>query len=403
MKWWPWRKARDLVSIGSPASADLFRFAARNYSGVAVGESTALGLSAVYRAVSLVSGTLAGLPMRTHRDAPGSRTTVPSVLDDPGAVADMTPYEWRETVLLHLLLHGNAFLAHVRNGAGGLAGLVPVHPLAVTIDDPPMAPAGDGLTPMRTYTATLANGTRAEFTPATMTHIPALRVDLATGRGLSPIAVARNSLGIAVAGDRAAANMFSDGALMGGLVTPDDDDTEFDAKEIKEQLDAKLSGWENAAALAVVNRRLKFTPWTINPVDAQFLQSRQFQVEEIARWYGVPPHLLMQTEKQTSWGTGVAEQNRGLARFTLAPWAQRIEQRLSRLLPAPRFVAFDFGDLLRPAPEQEIPLVLSQVAGGLITPNEGRKRLGYDPIEGGDTLRGAESVPAAPEPEGVPA
>lgn len=403
---WPWQRReqpKNLVSISDPALAALFSIGT-NFTGVPVSEPTVLGLSAVWRAVSIIAGTIAGLPLRTLRDVDGIRTRVGSFLDNPAGplgAAGPTPYEWRETVLLHLLLHGNAFLAHVRNEAGGLAGLVPIHPLAVSIDEPPQPLRGQ-LPPLRrTYTATLSDGTRRGFTPETMTHIPALSSDGV--RGLSPIAVARNSLGKSIAADRAAAKMYSDGALMAGMVTPEDDVTDEDAATIRNQLTRTAGGWENATQLAVVNRRLKFTPWTMSLEDAQFLQSRQFEIEEIARWYGIPPHLLMQTEKQTSWGTGVAEQNRGLARFTLDPWTRRIEQRLSRLLPAPRFVEFDFAELLRPSPEVEIPLLIQQVNEGIITPNEMRRIRNMDPVPGGDVLRGPRPAQPVGEPEPQPA
>lgn len=401
---WPWSRKTEqpenLISISDPALAAFFGVGSLNYSGVSVNEHTAMGLSAVYRAVSLISGTLAGLPLRTMREAEdGSRARVPSFLDNPaGALTGVTPFEWRETVLVHLLLHGNAFCAHILNGGGGLAGLLPIHPLQVSVEW--QRDENGRLTGRKVYKATLDDGSRREFTDDTLTHIPALTLDGL--RGLSPIAVARNSLGIAVAGDRAAAKLFSDGALISGMVTPEEDFEAGDAEKIKADLNNKVTGWENAAQIAVINRKLKFTPWQMSAEDAQFMASRSFQVEEIARWYGVPPHLLMQTEKQTSWGTGVAEQNRGLARFTLAPWAQRIEQRLSRLLPMPRFVEFDFAGLVRPSPEQEIPLLIQQVDAGLMTPNEARRLRGMDPIEGGDTLRGA-SPPAESEPEAVPA
>jgi HK97 family phage portal protein len=221
--------------------------------------------------------------------------------------------------------------------------------------------------------------------------------------------VARNSFGKSIAADRAAARMFSNGAMISGMVTPDEDFDEDEAKEIKSQVDRKVSGWENAGQIAVINRKLKFTPWTMTSADAQFLESRVFEVEEVARWFGLLPIHLSQTEKQTSWGTGVAEQNRGLARFTFQPHTKRIEQRISRVLAKPRFVRYDYGEILQPAHEQLIPLVISQVKAGLITPNEGRKKLGLDTIEGGDQLRTdtapavEPTAPAEPEPEGAPA
>jgi HK97 family phage portal protein len=137
-----------------------------------------------------------------------------------------------------------------------------------------------------------------------------------------------------------------------------------------------------------VNRALKFTPWTMSAEDAQFMQSRSFQVEEIARWFGIPPHLLGLTEKATSWGAGIETQNRGLARNVLAPWGKRFEERLSRLLPNPRFVEFDFAALERPNPEVEIDLLIRQVEAGLLTVNEARAIRNLPPLP--------EPAPAAP-------
>lgn len=393
MKWWPWwrRERNQTYSISDPILAEFLSVGAPNYAGVAVSEASALGLSAVWRATALISGTTAGLPLRTLRDVDGTRTRVGSVFDDPGAVVGLTPFAWKETLLLHMLLNGDGFLRHVLNGAGGLAGLAPVHPACVQVDWAPELPGG------KKFTVTLVDGTRETYDARTMTQIMGPSLDGL--RGMSVVSVARNSLGTAIAGDRAAAKMFRDGALHSGMVTPEEDVTEDEAKTIKESLNAKTAGWENAGEIAVINRRLKFTPWTMSLEDAQFMQSRQFQIEEIARWFGVPPHLLMQTEKQTSWGTGVAEQNRGLSRFSLAPWANRVEQTLSRLLPTPRFVEFDFAGLERPTPEQEIDLLLKQIAGGMMTVNEARKIRNMDPIDGGDVLKGQSNS----EPSAVPA
>jgi HK97 family phage portal protein len=387
---------RSLLSISDPATAELFGVGYPNYSGVEVSENSALGLSAVYRAVALISGTVAQLPLRTLRDTgDGQRQRVGSFLDNPGGPHGPTSFEWTETVLLHLLLHGNAFLMHVYGGAGQLVALVPIHPLCVSVEWAPERPGGklfktnlyapDGTTTLR------------EFDATTMTQIMGMSLDGL--RGLSPVAVARNSLGTAIAGDRAAARMFSNGALTAGLVSADGEELDPDeAKIVKETIDRKVTGWENAGSIAFVNRKLKFTPWTMSAEDAQFLQSRAFQIEEVARWFGIPPFALMQTEKQTSWGTGIEAQQQGLGRTVLAPWAARIEQRLSRLLPNPRFVEFDFSGLERPTPEEEINLLLSQVDGGLITINEARAVRNLPPVEGGAVLRLKGQPVASPTP-----
>jgi HK97 family phage portal protein len=375
----------QLYSVSDPALAAILGFGS-NVAGVGVGEGSVIGLSAVYRAVSLISGTLAQLPMRTLRDTgDGMRQRINSFLDNPGGPNGPTAFEWKETCLWHLLLHGNAFAAHVFGGAGQLVALALLHPLCVTVElpgpDDTEQPAGG-----KWFYATLLDGTRRRFDATTMTHIMGPSLDGV--RGLSVISVARNSLGTAIAGDQAAAKMFGSGLTVSGMVTPDEDSPDWeDSKEIKESVNAALTGIDNAGQIAVLNRKLKFTKMSMSAEDAQFLQSRQFSIEEIARWFGVPPFELMQTDKQTSWGTGIEAQQRGLGRTVLAPWATRIEQRLSRLLPNPRFVEFDFHGLERPDPATEIGLLLQETDGGLLTLNEARAILNLPPVEGGDVLR----------------
>lgn len=380
---WPWqtRKTEERSSTWSISDPSLAQFlsAGPSLAGVAVNETTALGLSAVWRSVSLISGTLASLPLRTLQDKGETRQQVGSYLDNPGGpLPDApTPFEWKEQVLAHLVLHGNAYLLHIYNGGGALVGLYAVHPLAVTPEW--QKDARGKLTGRKNFRVTLEDGTTRDFDSDDMTQIMAISLDGL--RGLSPITMARLSLGTSIAADRAAARQFSNGAMVSGLVTPEDDDvTEDEAKEIKASLKAKLTGVENAGDIAVINRKLKFTQWSLSNEDAQFLQSRQFQIEEIARWFGIPPFELMQTEKQTSWGTGIEAQQRGLARNVLSPWAHRVEQRLSRLLPRTQFVEFDFAGLERGNPADEIRLLIEQVNAGLLTRNEARAIRNLPPL-----------------------
>jgi len=394
------------MSVSDPALAAVFNIGTPNYSGVEVGEQGALGIAAFYRAVALISGTLSMLPLRSVKESsPGVRERVNSFLDTPGGPDGPTPFEWKETVLLHLLLHGNAYLLHVRGGAGQLVALVPAHPLCVSTDVEQYWPGTrQPVQGGKLFHVTMLDGTVVDHDASTLLHIPAMSPDGIMGMSL--ISLARNSLGTAIAGDRAAANMFNNGGLISGLVTAEGDDVEpEDIPTIKETLDRNIAGWENAGAVRFVNRKLKFTSWSMSAEDMQFLGSRAFQVEEISRWTGVPPHLLMQTDKQTSWGTGVAESNRGMGRTVLAPWASRIEQRLGRLLRGDRLVEFDFSGLERPSPESEVDLLNKQVDGGLMTVNEARAVRNLPPVEGGDVIR-IKGVPlaiaAAPEPEVTP-
>lgn len=385
---WPWQRqpeapANTSLSIADPLLVQYFTPGGLvDLAGVTVGETSALGLSALYRALSLVSGTLASLPLNTWTGQGTERKKVPSIFDDPDGPDQQTVYEWKESVFLHLLLHGRAGALKIRNEAGGLVRLPLVHPLAFQVVQPTVDEFQSGKLPAGGvwFEVSLNDGERVRLDADDFWYVPG--PSLGYQVGISLLAYARQSLGTAIAGDKAAAKTFSSGALISGLATPSDEgfDLTEDIPQIRQELNRSVLGHENAGTIALVNRRLQFTPWTMTAQQAQFLESRQFQIEEISRWTGVPPHLLMQTDKQTSWGTGVDEQNRGLSKFVLGHWAQRFEQRASRLLARPRWCEFDFAGLERPNFAVEIDLLIKQVAAGILTLNEAREIRNLPPL-----------------------
>ena len=391
MRWWPRRsrrveeQPRALISIADPALAAYFSPGGGlvDLAGVQVSEFSILGLSAMFRAVSLISGTLASLPLRTLTDTAGGQSdVVRSVFDNPDGPDHQTQFEWEETLFAHLIIHGKAGALKVRNQAGAVVRLALVHPLCFYPEEPTLEEYADPAKMMPRggiwFKVTLNDATQVRLDADDFWYVPAMSLNGIHGLGL--LQVARNALGTSIAGDRAAAKMFSNGALISGLATPEDDFEPDELPQMRQELDRGLTGYENAGGIALVNRRMKFTPWTLSAVDAQFLQSRQFQIEDVARWTGVPPHLLMQTEKQTSWGTGVEEQNRALGRTVLNPWATRFEGRGTRLLGRPRRIEIDFIGLERPSPDREIELDLSQVAAGVMTVDEYRRKRGWTPL-----------------------
>lgn len=387
-------------SIGDPAIAFLLGYTTPGQPTIS--EYSALTLSAVWRAVSIISGSVASLPLRTLReDSDGLKTRVPSFLDTPGGDL-LTPFEWRERVMVHLLLHGNAYLQHLYNGAGQLIALHPVHPSYVSTTWDASRPGGKlfrvGSTPESGWIGPLL-----DLDASSMTQIMAMSPDGLTG--LSMITQARMSFGTGIQGDKAGYRTFANGALISGLVSPhgDEDLTEDEAKTVKSMVNRTMTGPENAGDLVVVNRKLDFTPWQMNAADAQFLQSREFQIDEVGRWFGVPPHLLGLVDKSTSWGQGIAEQNRGLARYTLTGWTGRIEQRMSHVLPATVTAEFDYSTFVRPSPEDEINLLVTQVNNGLLSPNEARAVRNLPPIPGGDTFRVSANTLATDAPKGAAA
>jgi len=398
---WPWSKrdaqpSNAVISVAEPGFAQFLGIGGFvDLRGAAVDEKTALSLSGVFRAVSLIAGTLASLPLRSYREGQdGMPERVPSIFDDPDGPDGQTQFEWTETFFAHLVLHGKAGALKVKNAAGSLVRLPLVHPSSFTIEEPKSDEDPRGGFWFRVQ---LDDGKSVRLDADDFWYVPALSLDGMHGQGL--LQVARQSIGTALAGDRAAAKVFTSGALISGLASPEDDLEVEEVKEIKRALDSSVSGYENAGKIALVNRRLKFTPWQMSAADAQFLQSRQFSIEEIARFTGVPPHLLMQTEKQTSWGTGVEEQQRAMGRTVLAPYAGRLEGRGSRLLANPRWVEIDFAGLERPSPDKEIELLLKQTGRPFLTVNEARKIRNLEPVPGGDELPGATApAPAGPPP-----
>lgn len=375
------------TSIADPRLAILFGGSSYE-DGPSVGEYSVLGNSAFYRAVMLISGTLATLPLRTYRtDDQDQPEKVKSIFDDPDGPDGQTPFEWKQTAFIHAILHGTAFAFKLRNDAGALVRLPLIHPLSCKVEEPTVDEYQKGEVPPggKYYIVSLNDGTQKKYTSNDIWEVPGPTLDGINGLGL--IALARQSIKTTLSADRAAFKLFDKGALIAGLATPaDDQDITDDVPEIRRQLNNEMLGADNAGGIAIINRRLTFTPWTMTSVDAQFLQQRQFQIEEVSRWTGVPPHLLMQTDKQTSWGTGIEEQNRALGRTVLNPWAVSFEQRASRLLANPRWVEFDFAGLERPSPDKEIELLLKQTGKPFLTINEARKVRNLPPVEGGDVL-----------------
>lgn len=385
----PRTEARGLgFTMDNPAVANyLGGMGGANYSGEAVTEQSAMSLSAIWRAGSLVSQAIATLPLKTYRTLPdGERERVASFLDDPSGPESpgeqqLTPFEWKERVCLHLFYQGEAFLLHRRNGAGAIVGTFPVHPLAVTVNASDTAPGG------KTFDVALVDGkVERDLTTADMTHIlgPCTR----GLRGYSILSIARNTIGMTQAAERSAAEQFANGPTMSGAFTPRAEADILsieDIDEIQADLDRRL--YNRGGRIPIINRILEFQPWSMTNADAQWLESRSFQIEEISRLTGVFPYLLMQVEKQTSWGTGLSETNSNLRQYVLLSYTGRIEERVSRLLSSPRFAEFDPAGFLAGSPAEQINLGMAQVNGGVLTLNEYRRLLNLSPLPGGDQLR----------------
>lgn len=366
------------VTLRDPALAEFLGIGGGSDAGVPVTQTTAMGVTAVYRSVRLIADTIGSLPLKSYRDAGGVKTPVPSLLDNPGGEF-LTPYTWKQTVTAYGALYGAAPLLHAYNQAGALAGLIPLHPSHVGVE-------WDADKGERRFTVTM-DGQSAVYTPADLTYVIFFTLDGV--RGVGPLTLARHAIGTAIAGDTAAARMFQNGMLIGGLVTPSEDMTEQQANDALIGLKAKMTGTRTAGDLVLINAALKVQPWTMTAEDAQFIESRQYQVEEIARIFGVPKELLS-ASGATSWGSGIQELVRGFGRFTLPAYTTPIEEALSNLLSNPRFCEFEMAGLLQGTPAEEIELLIRQMEAGILTADEVRSIRNLPPLPAGE-------APAVPD------
>jgi HK97 family phage portal protein len=227
--------------------------------------------------------------------------------------------------------------------------------------------------------------------------------------GLSTLSFGRQAFGMAGAINRAAQGMFSNGVRPTGVMSSDKAFSAEQRKMAEDLLQQKYSGAMNAGVPMLLDNGLKWESISINPEDAQMLESRAFSVEEICRFFGVPPHMVGHTEKVTSWGTGLEQQTLGFQKFTLRRRLKRIEQALEKQLLTPRdrsdgiTIEFNLEGLLRADSKSRAEFYNAGLQNGWFTINEVRALENMPPVEGGDVPRmQMQNVPitdAPPEAE----
>lgn len=346
------------------------------HAGVSVNEKSALGMPAVWRAVNLIASTCASLPLHAYRKTDDVRLPLEGgqaavLLDNPHP--DMTPFELWEQVYAHLLLWGNGYLKILRDQTGQVRELWPLHPGRVRTGR-----ASDG-----TKVYVVDGNEDGAVGDRQILHVPGFGYDGVCG--VSPIRLAKQGIGLAMAAEEYGARLFGSGSLASGILQTEQRLDQDAADRLKASWKSKVGGLDKAHEVAVLDSGAKFQQLTIPPEDAQFIESRRFQISEVARIYGVPPHMLMDTEKSTSWGTGIEQQGIGFVVYTLRPWLTRVEQRLTRLLrPTPVYAKYNVEGLLRGDTKARYESYAVARNWGWLSPNDIRRLEDMPPIPGGD-------------------
>lgn len=342
-------RSRDAPQNRTSGSAYSF-FLGNSTSGKRVNERSAMQMTAVYSCVRILSEAVAGLPLHFYRytDGGSKEKAVEHPLyfllhDEPNP--EMTSFVFRETLMTHLLLWGNAYAQIIRNGKGEVMALYPLMPDRMTVDRDEKGRIYYEYNTSSDDAPTM-KGSTVKLSPSDVLHIPGLGFDGLVG--YSPIAMAKNAIGMAIACEEYGAKFFANGAQPSGVL--EHPGTLKDPGRVRESWQQTFGGSRNANKVAVLEEGMKYTPISISPEQAQFLETRKFQINEIARIFRVPPHMVGDLEKSSF--SNIEQQSLEFVKYTLDPWVSRWEQSMVRsLLTADEkkryFIKFNVDGLLR--------------------------------------------------------
>ncbi len=361
-------------------------YASVSDAGEYVGEETAYGISAVWACVNLLAGTAASLPLYVYgRTAVGERE---ERRDHPlfkllhqSPNYDQTAQDFWEFINASIELRGNAY-ARIERSGEKITSLLPIHPDAISVR---RLSSGEIEYQWSEY------GRRFVETETRVFHIRGFGGDPLGG--LSTLHHARHAFGLAKATDRAAGSTFQNGLRPSGVLTFENFLTPEQRAIANKDLVEKFVGAANAGKPMILEGGTKWQGLNISPEDAQMLESRGFSVEEICRFFGVPPFMIGHTCKSTSWGSGLQEQTLAFQKFTLRRRLRRIEQAIEKQLltvsDRSRGITVEFGleGLLRGDAASRAAFYKDMTGIGAMTINEVRALENLPPVEGGNVPR----------------
>ena len=322
-------RTRDGPKNATSGSAYSF-FMGTSAAGKSVNERSAMQMTAVYACVRILSESIAGLPLHMYRyEEDGSKKKAVEhplyhlLHDEPNP--EMTSFIFRETLMSHLLLWGNAYAQIIRNGKGDIIALYPLMPNRMKVERDSKGQLYYEYQTMKEDAPTM-KGAVYQLYPNEVLHVPGLGFDGLVG--YSPIAMAKNAIGLAIAAEEYGSKFYANGAAPSGVL--EHPNVLKDPAKVRDSWNAAFGGSSNAHRVAVLEEGMKYTPISISPNEAQFLETRKFQINEIARIFRVPPHMVGDLEKSSF--SNIEQQSLEFVKYTLNPWVCRWEQALQRAL-----------------------------------------------------------------------
>lgn len=343
---------------------------------------SALQLSSVWACTRLITETISSLPINVYKKKDnGQRVLYPehrlSMLLNGKVNRWQTRQEFFETLTYQFVLMGNSFAAVQRNGRGELTAIVPLMTPQMQVE----LMKGGAIS----YQYVEDAGVRV-YGEDSIWHNKLFGNGIV---GLSPLAYARNSIGVGQAAELAVTKIYKNGGKPSGLLMIDKTLKPEQRAKVKENFADMAEG--NEERLFVLEADMKYEQISLSPQDIELLASRRFQIEDICRFFGVPSILVNDNHENTAWGTGISQIIQGFYKFGLRPYLERYEASMKAHLLRPEErdtmdIEFDFNALLRPDLAERIKAAKEGVTGGVITPNEFRISEGWQPLPGGDRL-----------------
>ena len=343
-------QARD-KPVDKAADAGYSFLFGRTTSGKPVNERTAMQTTAVYACVRILAEAVASLPLHVYeyRDDGGKKLVHDHPLyyllhDEPNP--EMTSFVFRETLMSHLLIWGNAYAQIIRDGAGRVLGLYPLLPDKMDVQRDDCGNIYYVYSRNSDENPMFKEYGNIRLKAEDVLHIPGLGFDGLIG--YSPIAMAKNAVGMTLACEDYGASFFANGANPGGVL--EHPGVLKDPSKVRESWNSVYRGVNNAHKIAVLEEGMKYQQIGIPPEEAQFLETRKFQINEIARLYRIPPHMVGDLDKSSF--SNIEQQSLEFVKYTLDPWVIRWEQSLQRslLLPGEKgkyFIKLNVDGLLR--------------------------------------------------------